>query len=253
MDKIRCAWCGTDPLYQAYHDQEWGVPVWDDVQLFEFLTLEAAQAGLSWITILRKRENFRKAFDKFNPEKIARYDARKLASLMKDEGIVRNRMKIDGARQSARAWLKIQEEGPGFSKLLWNFVDGAPKITVTNRDIREIQMAKAALYSGARLLMDKFGVDQVEKIVLAGAFGALLLRGQQLLHRGNGRRTRRQGYGRDQLAIFCFIVHIKSTSAGERTSAWLRPRSERSPTQTDSHISTSVPAYIRNSCHRCRQ
>jgi DNA-3-methyladenine glycosylase I len=126
--KKRCVWCGVDPLYVKYHDTEWGVPEYDDRALFEKLILDGFQAGLSWITILRKRDNFRKAFDKFNPEKIARYDARKLASLMKDEGIVRNKMKIDGARQSARAWLKIQEEGPGFSKLLWDFVDGEPKI-----------------------------------------------------------------------------------------------------------------------------
>jgi DNA-3-methyladenine glycosylase I len=126
--KKRCVWCGVDPLYVEYHDTEWGVPEYDDRALFEKLILDGFQAGLSWITILRKRDNFRKAFDKFNPEKIARYDSRKLNALMKDEGIIRNKMKIWGARQSARAWLEIQEKGPGFSKLLWDFVDGAPKI-----------------------------------------------------------------------------------------------------------------------------
>jgi DNA-3-methyladenine glycosylase I len=126
--KKRCFWCGVDPLYVKYHDTEWGVPEYDDRALFEKLILDGFQAGLSWITILRKRDNFRKAFDKFNPQKIARYDTRKLNSLMKDEGIIRNKMKIWGARQSARAWLEIQEKGPGFSKLLWDFVDGAPKI-----------------------------------------------------------------------------------------------------------------------------
>jgi DNA-3-methyladenine glycosylase I len=126
--KKRCVWCGVDPVYVAYHDNEWGVPEYDDRALFEKLILDGFQAGLSWITILRKRDNFRRAFDKFNPEKIARYDAKKLGSLMKDEGIIRNKMKIHGARQSARAWLEIQEKGPGFSKLLWDFVDGKPKI-----------------------------------------------------------------------------------------------------------------------------
>ena len=126
--KKRCVWCGVDPLYVKYHDTEWGVPEYDDRALFEKLILDGFQAGLSWITILRKRDNFRKAFDKFKPEKIARYDTRKLNSLMKDEGIVRNKMKIWGARQSARAWLEIQEKGPGFWKLLWDFVDGAPKV-----------------------------------------------------------------------------------------------------------------------------
>ncbi|HSK30062.1 MAG TPA: DNA-3-methyladenine glycosylase I [Candidatus Limnocylindria bacterium] len=122
----RCTWCGTDPVYVAYHDTEWGVPERDDRALFEKLQLDGFQAGLSWITILRKRENFRRAFDNFRPEKIARYDARKKASLMKDAGIVRNRMKIDGAVLSARAYLEIMEKGPGFSNYLWDFVDDEP-------------------------------------------------------------------------------------------------------------------------------
>jgi DNA-3-methyladenine glycosylase I len=122
----RCAWCGTDPLYVKYHDTEWGVPEWDDRALFEKLILDGFQAGLSWITILRKRDNFRRAFDDFKPEKIARYDARKRAALMKDAGIVRNRMKIDGAVASARVYLDIMEKGPGFSNYLWEFVGGEP-------------------------------------------------------------------------------------------------------------------------------
>lgn len=125
---IRCSWPGDDPLYVAYHDDEWGVPEYDDRALFEKLLLDGFQAGLSWITILRKRDNFRKAFDDFDPKKIAAYDKRKIEALMNDAGIVRNRAKIEGAVLSAKAYLKITEEGPGFSDLLWSFVGGAPKI-----------------------------------------------------------------------------------------------------------------------------
>ena len=124
----RCQWPKLDPLYVAYHDQEWGVPEYDDRALYEKLVLDGFQAGLSWITILRKRENFRRAFDGFAPEKIARYDARRKARLMQDQGIVRNRLKIEGAVLSARAWLEAMEKGPGFSALLWDFLDGAPKV-----------------------------------------------------------------------------------------------------------------------------
>ncbi len=126
--KKRCPWPGEDPFYMAYHDDEWGVPEYDDRALFEKLILDGFQAGLSWITILRKRENFRKAFDDFEPGKIAKYDAKKIHALMNDAGIVRNRAKIEGTVASAKAYLKIMEEGPGFSKLLWNFVDGKPKV-----------------------------------------------------------------------------------------------------------------------------
>lgn len=122
----RCPWCGSDPVYVAYHDTEWGVPERDDRALFEKLLLDGFQAGLSWITILRKRENFRRAFDGFAPEKIARYDRRKKAALMKDAGIIRNKAKIEGAVLSARAYLDIMEKGPGFSRYLWDFVDGEP-------------------------------------------------------------------------------------------------------------------------------
>jgi len=124
----RCPWAGADPLYVAYHDEEWGVPEWDDRALFEKLLLDGFQAGLSWITILRKRDNFRRAFDDFQPEKIARYTPKKIGRLMQDAGIVRNRAKIEGAVGSASAWLKIMDSGPGFSALLWDFLDGKPKI-----------------------------------------------------------------------------------------------------------------------------
>lgn len=126
-EKKRCPWCGTDPLYRDYHDNEWGTPVYDNQKLFEFLILEGAQAGLSWITVLRKRENYRKAFDDFNPEKIARYtDARK-AKLLLNEGIIRNRLKIDSAIKNANAYLLMQKNGEDFSHFLWSFVGGKPK------------------------------------------------------------------------------------------------------------------------------
>ena len=126
--KKRCAWPKDDPLYVAYHDNEWGVPEYDDRALFEKLILDGFQAGLSWITILRKRENFRRAFDGFEPEKMARYTPRKVEKLMQDAGIVRNRAKIEGAILSARAYLDIMEKEDGFSNLLLGFLDGKPKI-----------------------------------------------------------------------------------------------------------------------------
>jgi DNA-3-methyladenine glycosylase I len=122
----RCPWPGTDPLYVAYHDEEWGVPEHDDRALYEKLVLDGFQAGLSWITILRKREAFRSAFDDFAPEKIARYNAKKVEALMQDTSIVRNRMKIEGAIASARVWLDMMDRGPGFSAFLWDFIDGKP-------------------------------------------------------------------------------------------------------------------------------
>jgi DNA-3-methyladenine glycosylase I len=123
-----CPWPGTDPLYVAYHDEEWGVPERADRALYEKLVLDGFQAGLSWITILRKREAFRLAFDGFDPERIARYPKRKVEALMRDEGIVRNRMKIEGAISSARAWLEIMETGAGFAPFLWDFVGGRPLV-----------------------------------------------------------------------------------------------------------------------------
>lgn len=125
-DLPRCKWPGDDPLYVAYHDDEWGVPEYDDRALFEMLMLEGAQAGLSWITILRKRENYRRAFDGFDPAKIARYTPAKIEKLMQDEGIVRNRLKIEGVVLSAKAYLAMQKEGVGFSDFIWGFVDDRP-------------------------------------------------------------------------------------------------------------------------------
>ncbi len=125
--KRRCEWCGDDPLYVAYHDDEWGVPVHDDRKLFEMLILEGAQAGLSWSTILKKRENYRKAFDHFDAKKIAKYDKAKVAKLLTDPGIVRNRLKIAATIQNARAFLELQKEFGSFDRYIWQFVDGKPK------------------------------------------------------------------------------------------------------------------------------
>jgi DNA-3-methyladenine glycosylase I len=127
-EKQRCWWPGTDALYIDYHDREWGVPVHDDRRLFEFIVLEGAQAGLSWITILRKREAYRAAFDAFDPEKVARYDARRVERLLKNEGIVRNRLKVESAVKNARAFLEVQEEFGSFAKYQWAFVDGRPVV-----------------------------------------------------------------------------------------------------------------------------
>ena len=122
----RCGWCTADPLYLRYHDEEWGVPVHDDQRLFEMLVLEGAQAGLSWLTILKKRENYRKAFDRFGPAVVARYDDGKVDALLADPGIVRNRKKIEAAIRNARCVLRIQEEWGSFDKFIWSFVDGEP-------------------------------------------------------------------------------------------------------------------------------
>jgi len=123
----RCPWPGSDPLYRVYHDREWGTPVHDDRQLFEFLTLEGAQAGLAWITILRKREGYRRAFAGFDPEAVARFDAGKVERLLADPGIVRNRLKVNAAISNARAFLRIQEEFDSFAAYMWRFVDGRPR------------------------------------------------------------------------------------------------------------------------------
>lgn len=122
----RCPWAGTDPLYIRYHDAEWGVPVHDDRRLFEFIVLEGAQAGLSWLTILKKRENYRRAFDRFEPEKVARYGEAKIARLMSDPGIVKNRRKIEAAVNNARAFLKVREAFGSFGRYMWQFTGGRP-------------------------------------------------------------------------------------------------------------------------------
>ncbi len=134
---IRCAWSGSDPLYVSYHDEEWGVPVYDDQRLFEFLILEGAQAGLSWLTILRKRDAYRRAFKGFDPQRVARFGARDVERLLADPGIVRNRLKIESAIKNARAFLAVQEQRGSFSDYQWSFVDGRP-IVNQFRSLKEI-------------------------------------------------------------------------------------------------------------------
>ncbi|MBL8252956.1 MAG: DNA-3-methyladenine glycosylase I [Candidatus Competibacter sp.] len=127
MTPERCAWCGHDPLYVCYHDEEWGMPVHDDRRLFEMLVLDGAQAGLSWLTILRKRDNYRQAFDRFDPELIAGYDEQRIAQLLANPGIVRNRLKIESAINNAKAYLTLQERHGPLGAFLWRYVDGKPK------------------------------------------------------------------------------------------------------------------------------
>jgi len=146
-DIIRCGWTGTDPLYVAYHDTEWGVPEYDDRELFERLMLEGFQAGLAWITILRKREGFHAAFDGWDPEIIAAYGDGDIARLLADPGIVRNRLKINGAVTNARAWVEIRNSGESFSDLLWGFVNGVPVVNhpATLTDVPVSTPAAAAM------------------------------------------------------------------------------------------------------------
>ena len=125
---IRCAWCGTDPLYRDYHDREWGNPLYDNQRLFEFLLLEGAQAGLAWITVLRKRPAYRQAFDQFDPYRIARYSAARKAALLKNTGLIRNRLKIDSAVRNAQAYVAMEQAGEDFSHFLWSFVGGSPQV-----------------------------------------------------------------------------------------------------------------------------
>jgi DNA-3-methyladenine glycosylase I len=127
LEPVRCPWCGDDALYRAYHDDEWGIPSHDERHLFEMLILEGAQAGLAWITILRKREGYRRAFDGFDPERIARYGDRDRARLLADPGIVRNRLKIDAATGNAAALLALHERGQSLAEVLWGFVEGRPR------------------------------------------------------------------------------------------------------------------------------
>lgn len=134
---LRCAWCGADPLYQAYHDTEWGVPLHDERALFEFLILEGAQAGLSWLTILKKRETYRRAFDAFDAERVARYDEAAVARLLADPGIVRNRLKIAAAITNARATLRLREQFGGLDAYFWRFVDGRPILNAW-RDMSQV-------------------------------------------------------------------------------------------------------------------
>lgn len=133
----RCGWSTNDPLYIKYHDEEWGVPLHDDQKLFEMLILEGAQAGLSWLTVLRKRENYRRAFDNFDPERIARYDEAKIQKLLQNPGIIRNKLKVRAAVTNAKAYLQVQEEFGSFDKYIWQFVNGKP-IRNNWKELREI-------------------------------------------------------------------------------------------------------------------
>ena len=132
-DPVRCDWCGNNPLYQHYHDTEWGVPIYDDRRLFEMLNLEGAQAGLSWITVLRKRENYRRAFDQFDADKMARYDEDKVSALLADPGIIRNQLKINAFINNAKLWVQMQRNGESLSDYLWSFVDSTPVINYYRR------------------------------------------------------------------------------------------------------------------------
>ena len=124
--KQRCGWCGEDPIYVAYHDDEWGVPTYDNLDLFEMLNLEGAQAGLSWITILKKREGYRKAFNQFDPKKMARYSDKKIAKLLENPAIVRNKLKVNAFVTNAKLYLEMEKNGEDFSEYLWSFIDGKP-------------------------------------------------------------------------------------------------------------------------------
>lgn len=157
--KQRCAWAGTDPLYMNYHDTEWGVPQYTPKKLFEFLILEGAQAGLSWITVLKKRDNYRLAFDGFNPEKMALYDAAKIESLLLDKGIIRNRLKIEAAIRNAKAYLALQKLPGGFDGFLWRFVGDKPIKNAWNspdkipvRTEISVEMSKALKQRGFRFV-----------------------------------------------------------------------------------------------------
>jgi DNA-3-methyladenine glycosylase I len=164
MQKKRCEWAGNDPLYNDYHDTEWGEAVNDDHKLFEFLVLETFQAGLSWITILRKRENFRKAFDKFDFEKVAKYPEDKVEELLRDSGIIRNNLKIRATISNAKAFIKIRNEFGSFSKYIWDFVDNKP---IQNKftDISQIP-AKTALSDRISIDLKKRGFKFVGSTVI---------------------------------------------------------------------------------------
>jgi DNA-3-methyladenine glycosylase I len=148
--KTRCSWCGTDPLYVEYHDTEWGVPLRDEQELFEFLVLETFQAGLSWITVLRKRENFRKVLDNFDYKKIAFYDEVKIAELLQDAGIIRNKLKVSATISNAVAFMKIQKEFGSFSKYIWGFVNDTP----IQNNIKSMSEVKATSATSDKLSKD---------------------------------------------------------------------------------------------------
>ena len=148
--KTRCSWCGNDPLYVEYHDTEWGVPLRDEQKLFEFLVLETFQAGLSWITVLRKRENFRKVFDNFDYKKIALYNESKIAELLEDSGIIRNKLKVRATISNAVAFMKIQKEYGSFSKYIWKFVNDKP----IQNNIKSMSEVKATSVTSEKLSKD---------------------------------------------------------------------------------------------------
>ena len=148
--KTRCSWCGNDPLYVEYHDTEWGVPLRDEQKLFEFLVLETFQAGLSWITVLRKRENFRKVFDNFDYKKIALYDEEKIAELLQDAGIIRNKLKVRATISNAAAFMKTQKEFGSFSKYIWEFVNDLP----IQNNIKSMSEIKATSETSDKLSKD---------------------------------------------------------------------------------------------------
>jgi DNA-3-methyladenine glycosylase I len=162
---VRCEWPGADPLYVSYHDEEWGVPEYDARALYEKLVLDGFQAGLSWITILRKRENFRKAFHKFDPEKIARYGKRDVERLLKNEGIIRSKAKINAAIKGAQLWLDIEEKEPGgFRELIWKHVDGRPQ---TNRFKTRGQVpAKTKMSEGLSKELKQRGFNFVGPVIV---------------------------------------------------------------------------------------
>ena len=149
-DKIRCSWCEKDDLYKKYHDEEWGIPIYDDSKIFEFLLLETFQAGLSWYTILKKRENFRKAFDNFDYQKIANYDENKIQELLLDAGIIRNKLKVRGSVINAQCFIEVQKEFGSFSKYIWNFTNGKP-IKNNIKSLKDIP--------GKTPLSDKISID----------------------------------------------------------------------------------------------
>ena len=148
--RSRCSWCGNDPLYVEYHDTEWGVPLRDEQKLFEFLVLETFQAGLSWITVLRKRENFRKVFDNFDYNKIALYDEDKIAEILQDAGIIRNKLKVRATISNAVAFMKIQKEFGSFSKYIWGFVNDTP----IQNNIKSMSEVKATTATSDKLSKD---------------------------------------------------------------------------------------------------
>ncbi|MBM3286235.1 MAG: DNA-3-methyladenine glycosylase I [Candidatus Eisenbacteria bacterium] len=193
----RCPWPGADPLAIAYHDSEWGVPVHDDRKHFEFLVLDGAQAGLSWITILRKRENYRKAFDGFDPRKVARYGARKRRSLLADPGIVRNRLKIEAAIAGAKAFLKVQKEFGSFDAYIWGFVAGRSKRNAW-RSLSEIPTKTAESEAMSKDLMRR-GFRFVGPTICYAYMQAAGLVNDHVVdcsrYRAVGRRTRLRGPG----------------------------------------------------------